>query len=193
MKSLREKIDRKTGFVLLGLAIVGVVFVIEWRTFNPSNQEALQKQMAANGMRMPPGGMPDPARMQAMMLDNMTKELNLSAPQKEQMKTAMQGMGPQGMRAIFEDKSLSREQKMAKLQSQQAERETRIKAILTPEQQGKYEKMQSEMRQRMAMRRGGMPGGMPPGMGMGGPPPGMGPMMMPFPPGGPPPGAPPSH
>jgi len=78
-------------------------------------------------------GMPDPNEMRTRMLDDMAHNLGLTDAQKQQLKTAMEeGLDP---RSIFSDNSLSREQKFQRMGKMREEREARIRAILTPEQQ----------------------------------------------------------
>lgn len=167
-----------------------------------SDKENLKQQRIAAGMPMGmppgmPGGMPmDPKLMQARMLDRLTRDLTLTDAQKEQVRTIQASTMPQ-IHALFEDRTLPEEQKREKIRSLHEEQDKKIKAILTSEQQSRFEEMRS--------RRGGPggpggppPDGMPPGgpppdgMGPGGPPPdGMGPGGPPpdgMPGGGPPPG-----
>jgi Spy/CpxP family protein refolding chaperone len=167
--------------------------------------ESLHKQLSAQGrMGGPggpgrPGGMPgnfDPRRMQAQMLDRMGKALNLTDVQKQQLGQLHEAQMPR-MQEIMRDNSLTGEQKRSRMDEARKDQEARIKTILTPEQQTRYDEMQQKARERGQQMRAamgnapmggpppdGMMGGPPPDGGMGGPPPdgGMG---------GPPPGGPP--
>lgn len=186
--------DRKAIIASVATVIAVLVVAGAWKMSNStaSDKENLQRQRAA-------AGMPDPAQMQARMLDDLAQQLGLSADQKEKIKAVQDDMMPK-MRPDFRDRSQSREQMFATMRKNREEMDARIKAVLTPEQQTKYVALEKERRERMMTIRGGMrgepggmmPGGLPPGgpggpggMPGGGPPPGD--MMMP-PPGGPPPG-----
>jgi len=111
-------------------------------------------------------GAPDPEEMRARMLDQMAKTLGLTENQKRQFKEADQDMGP-NMGKIFQDKSLSQQQKMQKMQELGAKHDAALSAMMTPDQQAKYQQMQDAMRKQWGQRQGGGGGGRP-----GGPPPG---------------------
>ena len=98
------------------------------------------------GMR---GGRPDFA-----------KTLDLTDEQKPKVDAIMKDAGEK-RKALREDTSLSQEDRRAKTKALQEETTAKMKAVLTPEQFTKYEKMVQ------GMRRNGPPGGAP---GAGGPP-----------------------
>src|SRR5688572_22527627 len=64
------------------------------------------------------------------------EELNLSAEQREQMKSINMEFKNQA-KAIRDDKSLTEEQKKQQVKSLQTKRQEAVKAILTPEQKQK--------------------------------------------------------
>ena len=64
----------------------------------------------------------------------LVKELNLTADQKPQVKAIFDEMRPK-MKAIMDDQSLSKEDKGAKFKELRTASNTKIKALLTPEQQ----------------------------------------------------------
>ncbi len=74
-------------------------------------------------------GMMDPAQQ----LEGMTKRYNLSADQQTQLKPIL-AQQQQQMQALRGDSSLSREDRMAKMQSIRADTKTRIEAVLNPDQ-----------------------------------------------------------
>ncbi len=77
----------------------------------------------------------------------MAEELGLTEDQKEKLQPILKEQGEK-MREIFQDQNLSREEKMPKLKEIREGFTAKIKAILTPEQQEKYEKMVKEMQNR---------------------------------------------
>jgi periplasmic protein CpxP/Spy len=89
-----------------------------------------------------------------MQLKHMTKQLDLSADQQSQIKPILQSRQQQ-MQALWQDQSVSREDRHAKMQSIQQDTSSKIEAVLNDTQKQKYEAMQSRMREH---RMGGMQG-----------------------------------
>ncbi|MBV9866037.1 MAG: hypothetical protein JO316_11845 [Abitibacteriaceae bacterium] len=108
----------------------------------------------AGGAGGPGGGRLSPAQR----LEMMAKTLSLTEPQKAQVKTIQDEMMPK-MQAIRQNTSLSPEQRRAQMQPLRTEMQTKIKQILTPEQQPKYEAMLAQMRARFGGGNGGPPNG----------------------------------
>jgi protein CpxP len=106
----------------------------------------------------PHRGMMDPAQQ----LEGMTKRYNLSADQQTQLKPILASQQQQ-MQALRGDSSLSREDRMTKMQSIRADTKT---AVLNDDQKKQFEADQQRMQQQRMQ--GGGPGG---GPGGGGPPP----------------------
>ena len=97
-------------------------------------------------------------------LAGMTKRYNLSADQQNQVKPILVSQQHQ-MQALRGDSSLSREDRMAKMQSIRSDSNTKIEAILNDDQKKQFEQDQQRIQERMQQRgQGGGPGG-------GGPPP----------------------
>ena len=109
----------------------------------------------------PHRGMMDPAQQ----LEGMTKRYNLSADQQTQLKPILASQHQQ-MQALRGDSSLSREDRMTKMQSIRADTKTKIEGVLNDDQKKQFEADQQKMEERMQQRMqgGGGPGG-------GGPPP----------------------
>lgn len=180
---MNKKTTIAVALIALAVCTVGLAFLRS----GSANQEAqdkanLQKQTSGAGT---PAGMFDPKQMQARMLDDMSQQLGLSPSQSEKL-GKIQEAGFPAMRTVMDDASLTEQQKRERMQKAREDQEKQIHDLLTPEQQSKYDTMQTQMRERMAQNRGGMPGGgpgMPPDGMAGGPgmPPGGGPGM---PPGG---------
>ncbi|HUN83719.1 MAG TPA: hypothetical protein VMU48_05035 [Terracidiphilus sp.] len=129
------------GLLTLGLAASAVA-----QDNAPPPQD--QGQPGRGPMRM------DPSRQ----LGRMTRELDLTADQQSQIKPILEDR-QQKMEAIFQDQSLSREDRRAKMQSLRQDSKSKIEAVLNDQQKQKYEAMQERRG-----RRGGMggPGGPPP-------------------------------
>ncbi len=104
----------------------------------------------------PHRGMMDPAQQ----LEGMTKRYNLSADQQTQLKPILASQQQQ-MQALRGDSSLSREDRMAKMQSIHADTKTKIEAVLNDDQKKQFEADQERMEQQR-MQRGGPGGGGPP-------------------------------
>jgi Spy/CpxP family protein refolding chaperone len=110
----------------------------------------------------PPGGgghrgMMDPAQQ----LEGMTKRYNLSADQQTQLKPILASQQQQ-MQALRGDSSLSREDRMAKMQSIHADTKTKIEAVLNDDQKKQFEADQQRMEQQRGQRGGPGGGGPPP-------------------------------
>jgi len=156
MKKMPTGNTRKRALVaavvcLSCLAIGGVM--ARARSLRAAGDKAnLQQQRTAMGM-------PDPGQMRARMLTEMAANLGLTETQKGRLKAAMEE-GPD-FGSIFADRSLSSQQRFERLRQAGRERDARVRSILTPEQQVKYEQMQQQrreqMRERFRSRRG--PGG----------------------------------
>jgi Spy/CpxP family protein refolding chaperone len=113
----------------------------------------------------PPGGAGqrqpmDPDRM----VMQLSKQLKLSDDQANQIRPIVTEQMNQ-MAAIRGDSSLAPRDRMAKMMSLRTDTATKIKAILNPDQQAKYDAMQQQQMDRMRQRRAG------PGDGNGGAPP----------------------
>jgi hypothetical protein len=90
-------------------------------------------------------------------LQHMTQALNLTADQQSQIKPVLVDR-QQKLQALFQDQSLSQDDRRAKSRSIIEDSNSKIKAVLNDEQKQKFDAMQQRM------RRGG-PGGPPPGEG----------------------------
>ena len=84
----------------------------------------------------------------------MTKELGLSADQQAQIKPVLVDR-QQKMEALFQNQSLSREDRRAQMMAIRQDSNTKIEAALNDQQKQKFAAMQDRMRRNM-------PGGPPP-------------------------------
>jgi Spy/CpxP family protein refolding chaperone len=76
----------------------------------------------------------------------MAEKLNLSQQQQDQLKPIMEKQRAQA-KAIWQDNSLSQDQKREKMQALHQESQTQINAILTPEQQQQMQQMRQNFKQ----------------------------------------------
>lgn len=84
-------------------------------------------------------------------LQRLAGQLNLTDDQKTQIKPILENEASQ-MKAVREDSSLSREDRMQKMQTIMADSRSKISPILNDDQKKKLEEMKSQARQG---RRGG--------------------------------------
>ena len=90
-------------------------------------------------------------------LEHMTRELGLSADQQAQIKPVLVNRQQQ-MEAVFQNQSLSREDRRAKMMAIRQDSTTKIDAVLNDQQKQKFAAMQEHMRGR---GQGGPPEGAP--------------------------------
>lgn len=109
-----------------------------------------QGQPGRGPMRM------DPSRQ----LEHMTRELGLSTDQQGQIKPLLVDR-QQKMEALFQDQSLSREDRRAKMQSIRQDSQSKIEAVLNDQQKQKFEAMEQRMRRRGGPGQGGPDQGSP--------------------------------
>ncbi len=89
-----------------------------------------------------------PIRMDPdQQLQHMTRQLDLSADQQSQIKPILVDR-QQKMQAVFQDQSLSREDRRAKMQSIRQDGQSKIEAVLNDQQKQKFEAMQERGRGR---------------------------------------------
>jgi Spy/CpxP family protein refolding chaperone len=81
-------------------------------------------------------------------LKHMTKTLDLTSDQQAQIKPILEAQQQQ-MMALHQDQSMSREDRMAKMQSLHADSRTKIEAVLNDTQKQKFEALQARQQERM--------------------------------------------
>jgi protein CpxP len=97
-------------------------------------------------------GMMDPDQQ----LARMTKRYNLSSDQQSQIKPILVDQQKQ-MQALRQDSSLSREDRMAKIQSIRNDSNTKIEAVLNDDQKKQFEADQQRRQERMKQGGGAPP------------------------------------
>jgi periplasmic protein CpxP/Spy len=109
----------------------------------------------------PPAGAP-PAGQPRAGFDRMAEQLNLTADQKPKVQAIMDAQRDK-IRSLRQDTSLTPEDRRTKMKAIHDDAVTQMKAVLTPEQFDKWQKMSpAGMRER---RMGQPPGGNPPPTG----------------------------
>jgi len=109
----------------------------------PSSQ---QQGQWGHGHRRPM----DPDRQ----LAHLTKTLNLSADQQTQIKPILVDR-QQKMQALWQDQSLSRQDRRSKAMAIQQDSKTRLEAALNDQQKQQFDEMQAKMQARRQHRMGG--------------------------------------
>ncbi len=134
---------RKTigTLALTGLLSLGLAASAAWAQDN-TTQAPQQGQWGHGG----PGRM-DPDRQ----LKHLTKELDLTSAQQDQIKPILAARDQQ-TQALFQDQSLAAQDRHTKMQAIQADSRAKIEAVLNDTQKQKFEQMQAEMQ---AHRHGG--------------------------------------
>jgi protein CpxP len=89
--------------------------------------------------------------MRGNQVDFLTKKLNLTPDQVTQVKAIDEDTGKQ-MKALREDTSVAQQDKRAKMMDIHKTSQGKIRALLTPDQQTKFDALQTEMRGRMRDR-----------------------------------------
>ncbi len=86
-------------------------------------------------------------------VDQLSTELNLTADQKTKVTAIMQEEATKS-RELRSDTSLSREQRAEKRRAIMQETSTKVKAVLTPDQRTKYDKILEQRKERMREKKG---------------------------------------
>jgi len=130
-----------TGLLTLGMA-TGAALAQDQSAAPPPQQQQNSNWHGRRGM--------DPDAQ----LKRLTKRLDLSADQQSQIKPILDSRQQQ-MQQLWQDQSLSREDRRQKMTDIQSDTTSKIEAVLNDTQKQKYEQMQAQMKERMARRRGG--------------------------------------
>jgi Spy/CpxP family protein refolding chaperone len=127
----------------------------------------LMVSTAGAALAQAPQAAPGGGRRGGVTIEQLTERLKLTPDQVEKIKPILADQQTQ-MTALRGDTSATQEDRMAKMTKIRADSTTKINAILTPDQQTEYKKMQAEMMQRGPGGGGGGGGAAPTG-----PPPGL--------------------
>lgn len=155
MKSvLSVKMCRAAAVMLCGAGLVVSAAVAQQDAPPPPPTDS-QQQGPPMGMGGP--GRMDPAQHMAMM----QKRLGLSDDQMSQVKAIFED-GKTKMDALRANTSLAPADRRAQAMAMRQEQMTKVRAVLTPEQQTKFDAMQARMQERRGQGMMGGPGGPPP-------------------------------
>ena len=139
---------RAAGILLCG-AVLAVVPVMAQQDATPPPAQG-QEQGSPAGGRGGRGGMMDPQRRMEMM----QKQLNLTDDQTTQIKGIFEESRGK-MEELRGNTALSQEDRRAKMMEIREHQTAKVKAVLTPDQQKKFEVMEQRQRERMQEQRGG--------------------------------------
>ncbi len=133
---MRNKLFTLAMAATLALGVTSAALAQDTPPPPPQDQASpqAQGQQGRGPMRMDPD----------KQLEHMTKELGLSADQQSQIKPVLLER-QQKMQAIFQDQSLSREDRRAKMQAIRTDSQGKIEAVLNDQQKQKFEAMQQQM------------------------------------------------
>ena len=144
------KISKGVLGIALGMALSGFALAQ-----NGGDQPQGPPPQQQDGMRGPggPGGRRGGMMNPEERLKRMTADLNLTADQQAKIKTLMDSEKTK-MDALRDDTSVEGDAKREKAMGIRKDTNTQIRAVLTADQQAKFDKQQEEMRNR---RRGDGP------------------------------------
>lgn len=108
----------------------------------PQDQAAPPQQAQREGRHADP----------AQQLKHLTKRLNLTADQQNQLLPILTDRQQQ-MESIRSDSSLAPKDKHAKMRAVREDTDAKIRSVLTDTQKQTYDQMQQQMRERMQQRR----------------------------------------
>jgi len=137
----------KTTLVLLSLSAAALISGA--RAADATSSPAPSPAPAASAA---PANPAEPGKPHRDRADALSKELGLTPEQQEKFKAAV-GEQKEALKALREDKSLSRPDKKAKLQDLEKSFDAKMATILTPEQKQKFDAKRQEMREKMEARR----------------------------------------
>jgi len=147
---IARRIGRTRFFTATILALAASLALGLGTALAQDSQEQQPQQGPAQGMG-PMGhhhGMPSVDDQ----VKHLTKKLSLTDDQQTKIKPILEDQSKQ-MQQIFSDSSLSRQDRFSKMQQVRQASDTQIKALLTADQQKKFDQMREEQHNHM---RGGM-------------------------------------
>ena len=110
-----------------------------------------QDAQSKSGLPSTSTGAPGAGAAIREQLQKAQDDLKLTDEQKTKMQEAQREQAEK-MRALMQDLSIPREEKIEKMKELRASQETKLKSILTPEQFEKWTKMRSEMQGQLRQR-----------------------------------------
>lgn len=137
---------------LFALALGGMIAVSANAALYAQDSSAQSTPPQTSGAQQPGhrGHRMDPDRQ----LAHLTRTLDLTADQQAQIKPILVDRQQQ-MQAVWQDQSLSRQDKRAKFQTIRQDTQTKLEAALNDQQKQKFEEMRAKMQARRQQRMGG--------------------------------------
>jgi periplasmic protein CpxP/Spy len=142
--SAMARFGMRGATLALCLAVVGAILMMAQDASAPPQQ----------GDSGQPGGRPSPDQMVARQMEHLTKALSLTPDQVTQIKPILQNQMTQ-MMALRQDTQTAQPDRRAKMMQVHTDTQTKIRALLTGDQQPKYDELLAQEQQRMGRRRGG--------------------------------------
>ena len=113
----------------------------------PMQGSGEQGEHMGHGGRGGHGGRMDPEQQTKML----TEKLNLTADQQSKVKAIFTDHQKQ-MQSFMQDQSMSRDDKRSKFEQMRSDTDSQVRAVLTGDQQQKFDAMLKEREQRMGQR-----------------------------------------
>jgi Spy/CpxP family protein refolding chaperone len=129
----------------LCMAVAGAVPMMAQDASAPPQQQGDSGQ---------PGGRPSPDQMVARQLEHLTKALSLTPDQATQIKPILQNQMTQ-ITALRQNTETPQSDKREQMMQIHTDAQTKIRAVLTSDQQPKYDALLAQQQQRMGRHRGG--------------------------------------
>lgn len=154
--------DKQKLSAIIMVPVVAIALFLAWRSYSSTLAPPTRPTDTRSGSGGGPGGGGAPGGggpTPAQMMDAMAKELSLSADQKAKIQVIQDDLAAK-RKALPKD--MPRETRRAQMTANRTAADAQIKALLSPDQQKKYDAMQEKRRAQMqAMRQqgGGAPGG----------------------------------
>jgi hypothetical protein len=149
-ESGKEELKNSMKNQLFALALGGIIAVSANAALYAQDNSAQSTTPSASGQQFHHGHRMNPDRQ----LSHLSKTLDLSTDQQAQIKPILLDR-QQKMQSLWQDQSLSRQDKRAKAQAIQQDSQTRLEAALNDQQKQKFEEMRAKMQARRQQRMGG--------------------------------------
>jgi protein CpxP len=143
--SAMARFGMRGAMFALCLAVVGAI---------PMMAQDASAPPPAQGDSGQSGGRPSPDQMVARQVEHLTKALSLTQDQVAQIKPILQNQMTQ-MSALRQDTETPQSDKHEKMMQIHTDAQTKIRAVLTSDQQTKYDALLAQQQQHMGRRRGG--------------------------------------
>jgi protein CpxP len=150
--------DKQKLAPVVMVPVVLIALFVAWKSYSATLAPPARPIDTRGQPGGPPAGLGGGGPTPAQMMDTMAKELTLSDTQKTQI-AAIQAELADKRKALPKD--MPRDKRREEMTANRAAADVKIKALLSPDQQTKYDAMQAKRRAQMQAGRaqGGGPGG----------------------------------